>query len=466
MWLTEALRIKGPTCIAFVGAGGKTTALFQAARELISRPEYSPHKTVIVTTTTHLGSWQSSLADRCHIVTSTHDLATLELDLPAVVVLLAGEEKNGFLGGLSPVLLEKVWKLAAEREISVLIEADGSHHHPLKAPLEHEPAIPDFAQMVVVVAGLRGMGKPLNSDWVHRVERFAQLSGLVPGEQVSQDGLVRELLDPLGGLKNIPERARRIVLLNQADTRQLRSRGRIISERLIPAYDACIVASMGERILNSDLSRRLEQPEIRHVVEGIGGIILAAGESRRLGEPKQLLTWKGQSFVRHVVISALKANLKPVIVVVGAYGEEVEKEIADLPARIVRNPNWKTGLSSSIKAGISALPENSGGAIFLQADQPQVPVPLLKHLVEAHSTTLKPIIAPMIDGRRGNPVLFDRDTFQYFSDLEGDTGGRALFNQFPVQSINWNDPRVLVDIDTAEDYQRFLKLYQRGEKQV
>ena len=466
MWITEAFRIKQSTCIAFVGAGGKTTALFQTARELISLPENSPHKTIIVTTTTHLGTWQSRMADQCHIVTSSHDLDTLELDLPAGVVLLAGEEKNGFLGGLTPVLLDKVWKLAAERDISVLIEADGSHNRPLKAPMEHEPAIPDFAKMVVVVAGLSGLGKPLNPDWVHRVERFAHLSGLVPGELVGEDGLVRVLLDPGGGLKNIPGRARRIVLLNQADKRRLRSRGKAISERLISAYDACIVASISGQLVNGDSARKLEQPDIHYVAERIGGIILAAGESRRLGKPKQLLPWNGQSFVRHVVISALKAGLKPVIVVMGAYGEEVEKEITDLPVRILRNPNWKTGLSSSIKAGISALPENFGGAIFLQSDQPQVPVPLIKNLVEAHSTTLAPIIAPSIDGQRGNPVLFDRDTFEYFSDLEGDAGGKALFSQFPVHLINWNDPRLLVDIDTAEDYQKFLKLFEPGEEQA
>jgi probable selenium-dependent hydroxylase accessory protein YqeC len=87
--------------------------------------------------------------------------------------------------------LEKVRVLVEDHNLSLLIEADGSHTCPLKAPAEHEPAIPDFAQTIIVVAGLKGLGKPLTKHWVHRPEKFAELSGLQIGEEVTGDALVK-----------------------------------------------------------------------------------------------------------------------------------------------------------------------------------------------------------------------------------------------------------------------------------
>jgi molybdenum cofactor cytidylyltransferase len=199
------------------------------------------------------------------------------------------------------------------------------------------------------------------------------------------------------------------------------------------------------------------------VVEQIGGIILAAGRSSRFGEPKQLLLWKGELLIRHVATTALKAGLSPVVVVVGSSGVEVEAVINDLPVRIVNNKDWMTGISSSIKVGITALPKEIGGAVFLQVDQPHIPTLLIKSLIEAHQITLNPIIAPQIDGQRGNPVFFDACTFLKLLSLEGDAGGRVLFGQFPVQWLTWHDSNLLMDIDSPEDYRKFLGIYPEDE---
>jgi molybdenum cofactor cytidylyltransferase len=467
MQLINALRYSQPSSLAFVGAGGKTTAIFKAARELTNTTsEKQANRTVLVTTSTHIGAWQAVYADHFFTINSLLDLAELENDLPNGVVLLAGNEKNNFLVGLSSRILEKVWLLAEDHFLPLFIEADGSHLRPLKAPAEHEPAIPDFTQVVVVVAGLKGLGKPLTKDWVHRPEKFAELSDQHIGEIVTGNSLAMVLVNKDGGLKNIPSDTRRIALLNQADTPELQSVAKTISEKLIPDYQSVVIASLsGEstgRAPNGAQSHEIGNG-IHAVIEKIGGVILAAGGSSRFGEPKQLLAWKGVPLIRHVAIAALKAGLSPVVVVIGAASEEVESVINTLPLRIVNNFKWATGVSSSIKTGIAAISNEVGGAVFLQADQPQIPSSLIKSLVEAHETTLSPIIAPQIDGQRGNPVLFDSCTFPKLLSLEGDIGGRALFGKFPVQWVPWHDPNILIDIDSPEDYRKFLRRYPDGE---
>ena len=202
------------------------------------------------------------------------------------------------------------------------------------------------------------------------------------------------------------------------------------------------------------------------MIEQIGGVILAAGGASRFGKPKQLLAWRGIPLIRHTAKAALQAGLSPVNVVVGASMEEVAAAIEDLPVRIVNNPNWVNGVSTSIKAGITALPKEIGGAVFMQADQPQVPPALIRSLIEAHEATLNPIIAPEIDGQRGNPVLFDACTFHKLLSLEGDIGGRALFGQFQVHWIPWHDPKILLDIDSPESYQKFLRVFPEDEEIV
>ena len=449
--------------MAFVGAGGKTTAIFMAARELLTIQEHTTlNKTVLVTTTTHLGSWQAELADHFILIQTITDVAKLEENLPTGVVLLAGEKTYDRLSGCPADILEKIHIFAENHCLSLLIEADGSSSCPIKAPANHEPVIPDFSRNVIVMAGLMGLGKPLTKEWVHRPDIFAELSGLHLGDLISLESLVKVLSNKDGGLKNIPLTARRVMLLNQADTAALQSTGREISKQLISDYHSIIIASLGKDnkiVTPSKENISAQEGEIFAVNEQIAGIILAAGGSRRFGKPKQLLQWNGQPLIRHVVIAAMKAGLSPVEVVVGASAQEIVITLSDLPVRIVNNPDWMTGLSSSIRAGVSDLPKEVGGVIFLNADQPQISPVLVRSLIDAHQGTLGPIIAPQINGQRGNPVLFDIRTFPDLLSLKEDMGGRVLFSHYPVRWISWNDPNQLMDIDTPEDFQKFMNIY-------
>jgi molybdenum cofactor cytidylyltransferase len=365
--LIDALRYSGSSTLAFVGAGGKTTAIFKAARELCDSGELErPSKTILVTTTTHFGTWQVDQADHFFKVESSSDITRLEQNMPEGIVLLAGEETTNRGGSVPAELLEIVHRIAEYHDLPLLIEADGSATRPLKAPADHEPVIPDFTERVVVVAGLSGLGKPVTRNWIHRPEIFARLSGLNPGDVVTTDALTKVLRNQDGGLKNIPMKAQRTVLLNQADTKTLQSQGRELSDQLIHNYHSIIIASLSQEEKGpTDIALKQEQQgEIHAVVEQAGGIILAAGSASRYGKPKQLLPWKGKPLIRHVALSALSAGLSPVIVVVGARANEIEHAISDLPVRIVNNSEWEAGLSSSIQVGIENLPKEISGTVF------------------------------------------------------------------------------------------------------
>jgi molybdenum cofactor cytidylyltransferase len=453
MDLATSLRLPlcGKTRIAFVGAGGKTTAMFQLARELAP---------ALITASTHLGAWQASAADRHIIWSEGSPLPDLEPWIGSGVTLITGAMEAGTdrLQGLSTAQLDEMDALAGYHDLPVLVEADGARQRPLKAPAPHEPVIPSFTNQMIIVAGLSALGKPLRSEWVHRPERFAALSGLELGAVITPETIAAILGHSEGGMKNIPGDARRVVLLNQADTPELQAAGQSLARQLLPVYHSILIASSSTAVIDQPLSDQgpVLSLGVHAVHEPVAGILLAAGGASRLGRPKQLLAWKDEPFVRRVARTALDAGLSPVIVVTGAWAEGVASAVSDVVVRIANNRDWQTGQGSSIRTGVRALPAESGAAFFLLADQPQIPSTLIKALLAEHARTLAPIVAPLVEGRRGNPVCFDRVTFPELLALTGDTGGRALFSHYPVTWLPWHDASVLMDVDTEEDYQRLV----------
>jgi molybdenum cofactor cytidylyltransferase len=307
--------------------------MFQLAREL--------PPPVIVSATTHMGTWQIPLADRHIIATSPAPLEAMEHDL-AGVILVSGEVKDDRVQPVSNEVMYWLHEFCGYHDLPLLFEADGSRQKPLKAPDRHEPPIPDFVDLVIAVAGLSALGRPLDEESVYRHEIFARLSGLQTGEPVEPKALARVLTHRDGGMKHIPANARRVALLNQADSPELQSQADTIAKALLPAFDSVIISS-------------LKEGKIYAVREPVAGIILAAGGSKRYGQPKQLLNWRGEPFVRAVAKTALEAGLTPVIVVTGAYADKIEAAVRDLTVLIAHNQDWQSGQASSIKEGIGSL---------------------------------------------------------------------------------------------------------------
>jgi len=435
MDLNRRFRISRDSKTAIVGGGGKTTLMFQLARDFRSR--------VICTTTTHLAMDQLGSADQHLIITNLEDLSRTEESYHGDVLLFTGPQvEPNRVGSPSPGILELLSEIADDWGCPLIVEADGARQLPIKAPAEHEPPIPDFIDTVFTVIGLSGLGKPLQEEWVHRPELYSRLVDLPLGEILESRHLVKGLISPDGGLKNIPQDARRILLINQIDS----------FPNWRTFYDQMDLLLEGYHAVGFSV---LEDQMLLEVHERIGCVVLAAGGSSRFGEPKQLLDWYGIPLVNHVAEIAIQAGLKPVVVVTGADHDGVSEALAGSPVEIVCNPGWGSGQSTSVRAGIEALSGcGLGGVVFLLVDQPLIPPELIKKLVGQHQKNPSAIITPEVGGKAGNPVLFDRGAFDDLTRLGGDMGGRALFKKYPVRKVTWADEKSQQDIDTPEDYQR------------
>lgn len=198
------------------------------------------------------------------------------------------------------------------------------------------------------------------------------------------------------------------------------------------------------------------------------GLLLAAGTSSRMGQPKQLLDWHGVPLVRHVAQQALTSKLDGLIIVVGADAGAVQAALVGLEVAItiVVNPDYATGQASSLRAGLHALPPTADAALVLLVDQPHVTPSLINTLVttlpaESASAGAAPVaVIPRYQGQRGNPVLLTRTLFAELQQVQGDVGARAILQRYAHQ-IRWldiDDPAVIQDIDTLEAYQELKKM--------
>jgi molybdenum cofactor cytidylyltransferase len=197
--------------------------------------------------------------------------------------------------------------------------------------------------------------------------------------------------------------------------------------------------------------RAVPVPEKGH---RIAGLVLAAGRSTRMGGPNKLLEEiNGKPLVRIVAEHALASRAKPVIVVTGHQRERVEHALAGLPVTFAHNPDFADGLSTSLKAGIKAVPADADGAIVTLGDMPQVSATLIDRLIAAFDPERGALVViPTIEGKRGNPVLWAR---RFFSDLlavEGDVGARHLISGYAeaVTEVPVEDASALTDVDTPE----------------
>jgi molybdenum cofactor cytidylyltransferase len=190
-----------------------------------------------------------------------------------------------------------------------------------------------------------------------------------------------------------------------------------------------------------------------------GIIILAAGNSSRLGEPKQLLEYKGYTLLRNTIMQAKLVPDAFVIVVTGAYKKNVDQELATTAAKVVNNPNWETGMASSIAVGLQQLQllnPQVKACIFTVCDQPFLTAQVFKDLIDSHKNTGKGIIASAYAETLGTPVLFDNSYFQELENLSGHEGARKLIQHYNDNVASVPFAKGAVDIDTLEDYNNLI----------
>ncbi len=445
MLISDSLRLTTGKVVAIVGAGGKTSALFRLADELVAQD-----RRVILTTTTRLGAAQI-IEPHLRYDAAPEFIARVQAVLQKDrCMMIIGEDVQDKVNGVPAEFIDALANLGAD---AILYEADGARRLPFKAPAAHEPVIAPSTTLLVPVIGATIFGKPLDDEHVHRAELAARLAGARLGEPVTPLLAARVIAHSQGGLKNKPSRARAIAFINQVETSAQLDAARELA-RLLLGYNEIDAVALGAA----------QNPNpIAETHRRVAAIILAGGAGARMaGRIKQLLPWRGKTLIENAIDLALKSNVTETLVVLGAHAESIRPVVERTPARIIINRNWANGQSTSIRAGVKALAHTIDAAIFINADQPLLTSQVVNTIVQRYRETDAGIIASEFAGTRGSPVLFDRKHFDELSRLTGEQGGRALLAQYPVERVEFADARWGIDVDTIADYEKLTQPDARG----
>lgn len=186
-------------------------------------------------------------------------------------------------------------------------------------------------------------------------------------------------------------------------------------------------------------------------------LLLAAGSSARMGQPKQLLSYHGRTLLRHAAETAVATGCAPLVLVTGALHEELLAEIAGLPVQAVHNTAWETGMASSICTGLAALAETAPRAVLIMlCDQPLVTPALLRQLIVQQQATAAPIVAAAYGDTLGVPAVFDRTVLPELLKLRGAQGANRLIAGLGAAVGRVSFPAGLLDVDTPEQYAALL----------
>ena len=176
-----------------------------------------------------------------------------------------------------------------------------------------------------------------------------------------------------------------------------------------------------------------------------------------MGRPKQTLQFQGASLLRRATLAALEAACGPVVVVTGAHAELSRRELDQLDVREAFNPDWETGMGSSVRAGIECLTSLDPGvtaAVLLLCDQPHVTASVVSSLIADHHTTGRPVIASAYGDSFGVPALFDKTLFAELMQLAGSSGAKEIIKRHAAEAHLLPFPEGVVDVDTPGDFSR------------
>ena len=466
MNLLEALGIRPGDMVALVGAGGKTTAAMRLADEIaavggravfttttkIFEPVPRENEALLVTDDEAelLARAPELLAARPKLFVAARRLAEADPDFTASYLWPVRANK---VAGPPPEWIDRLAR--ALPGVTLLVEADGAKHRLLKAPAAYEPVIPACTTLLVPMADLDVLGKPLTDEYVHRAALAAGLLGVEGGVPVTPAMIARLLTHPQGGLKGAPVEARIVPLLHQR-------RGATPTPQAKEIARLLLIHARIRRVVVAAL-RAPQQPVLGVFTrDRVAAIILAAGASTRMGRPKQLLPWGEKTMLQHVVDTVCAAPVDRVILVLGHHAQKIldALDVGHRPAapgiKIALNPQPERGLSSSVQVGLAALDDQVDAALFVLADQPGITPQIIAAIVERYHQTHAPIVVPVHQGRRGNPALFARETFPALMQVRDDQGGRAILAQYAprIEQVEVGSDAIFQDIDTTEDYYR------------
>jgi molybdenum cofactor cytidylyltransferase len=189
-------------------------------------------------------------------------------------------------------------------------------------------------------------------------------------------------------------------------------------------------------------------------ISKIWAVVLAAGESRRMKSPKLILPFRGRTIIENVILNILDSNIKNIVVVTGAWKDEVLEAISGLPVIHCTNKNYSTGMLSSAICGLNSLPAEAEAAMIFQGDQPEIEPDVITRMIIARENAGGGIVIPVHNGKRGHPLFIARKYFNKVASLDPNIGLRGLMSGFSndIIEVEVDNAMILRDIDTKEDY--------------
>ena len=194
-------------------------------------------------------------------------------------------------------------------------------------------------------------------------------------------------------------------------------------------------------------------------IDNVYAIILAAGASRRMGKPKQLLEWQNQSLLEHAIQYARSLLNDRVIVLLGAHAESIQTSVNLDSVTVIVNPDWQEGVASSIRTGVQALPVTAAAALILLCDQPLISPAHIQPILTGWQNEPTRLVASQYKNSIGVPALFPAEFFRPLLELKGDQGAKRLLLEFGDRVLKIPLPEAELDIDTLGDFNHLTRHY-------
>ncbi len=439
MRLHQALRVLRGDVVAFTGAGGKTSALITLGHELAEAGWR-----VLATTTLPVNAEQLDLPPASVRCAAGFDAISNALTAHRFVFLYDHVSSGSAYG---PPLAWVTRLLDAVDSDVLLIEADTARALPMKAPGADEPVIPPETSLVVPVVSLVVLGKPLDEAHVYNAPAIMARYGFTEGARVRSPWVAQVLRDETLGLRGVPAQARVVGLINGTPASgYFRGRARAIAQWALRSsrFEGIAIGSVRGAV------------PVHEVQRHIGAVVLAAGMSTRMGQPKVLLPWaEGRTIIEHILHQLILSKLDHITVVTGHLSREVTAQVKPYAVQTVYNRAFRTGeMLSSLKAGLRALPAHVTAALVVLGDQPRIQPRVVMQVLMAYAEGRGEIIVPSYEMRRGHPILLDRRCWHEILDLPEDGSLRDVIYAHAEQIayVAVDTDSVLRDVDTPQDY--------------
>ncbi len=423
-----------PQLVAFTGAGGKTSLMFALAGAL-------PGK-IVLTTTTRMAREQIQFAAESIPAAISRYPSISSIACTRITAIIGPDVEEDKVAGVG---LEVPGQLLAQPDVSfVLVEADGARYLPLKAPADHEPALPAGANLVVPVSGIDALGKPIAAT-AHRPQLAAALLGKDENDLVEALDLATLTTHAQGGLKSVPPTARVIPTINKVE-----------NKAQLEAARSTARAMLGESRIQQVLIAAAERPDpVVEVHKRVTAVILAAGQSTRMGRSKMLLPWGETTVLGRTIENSQQSAVFDTLLISGAQAADVAEIAGAAAVPVLFNENYVAGeMLSSLNTAVRHLSPQIAAVLVILGDQPLVEAGTINQILAAFWRGEGEIIAPQFAGRRGNPVLIGRRFFDELLALPAGAAPRDLLRKHPPLLLPTASESVLLDIDDPQEYER------------